>query len=228
MKNYLQNKYAKWYFTLVASRQTRILTKDQYREKHHIIPRSLGGTDEASNLVNFTAREHYIAHLLLVKMFEGEDRMKMSFALRCMSNFQNKYHQRYLPASKIYEIAKRYAIEATIKKNTGHPGYLKKQTLEARKKISNTMKEVLSQLTVEEKADRMKKSCSSPESWTQERKNKISEALTGKIIPDSVRKKMSKAKQNQTQEQKLKCGDSNRGRTWKLVDGKRIWFNKEK
>ncbi|HET8688770.1 MAG TPA: HNH endonuclease signature motif containing protein [Methanosarcina sp.] len=227
MKNYLQNKYATWYFALVSSRQNRILT-EEYKERHHIIPRSLGGLDAAENLVDLTAREHYIAHLLLVKMFEGESKMKMSFALRCMSNFQNKYHNRYTPASKIYALAKREAIAAHKQKTAGHPGYLKKQTPEARKRISNTMKEVLSQLTPAEKAQRIKNSCSSDESWTKERKEKISKALTGKTIPDNVRKKMSLAKQNQTQEQKLKCGDSNRGKTWKLVDGKRVWFNKEK
>ena len=38
---------------------------DGYVERHHIIPRSLGGTDDPSNIVALTAREHLVAHMLL-------------------------------------------------------------------------------------------------------------------------------------------------------------------
>jgi len=38
---------------------------DGYKEIHHIIPRSEGGTDESDNLVELTGREHFIAHKLL-------------------------------------------------------------------------------------------------------------------------------------------------------------------
>ena len=52
-----------------------------YKEKHHIFPRSLGGTDDPTNLVDFTAREHFIAHLLLAKIYGG----KMIHAVYMMS-----------------------------------------------------------------------------------------------------------------------------------------------
>lgn len=42
-----------------------------YSESHHRVPRCLGGTDSARNLVRLTAREHFVAHLLLVKMHPG-------------------------------------------------------------------------------------------------------------------------------------------------------------
>lgn len=38
-----------------------------YLETHHILPRSLGGKDTKENLVNLTAREHFLAHLLYEK-----------------------------------------------------------------------------------------------------------------------------------------------------------------
>jgi len=41
-----------------------------YYENHHIIPRSLGGSDDINNLVLLTAKEHYICHWLLVKRYE--------------------------------------------------------------------------------------------------------------------------------------------------------------
>lgn len=41
-----------------------------YYEKHHIVPRSLGGLDLDNNLVLLTAKEHYLCHWLLFKSYE--------------------------------------------------------------------------------------------------------------------------------------------------------------
>lgn len=41
---------------------------DYYVERHHIIPKCMGGTDDKTNLVLLTAREHFVAHQLLLKM----------------------------------------------------------------------------------------------------------------------------------------------------------------
>ena len=38
---------------------------DGYYETHHIIPRSEGGKNTPDNLVNLTAREHFLIHWLL-------------------------------------------------------------------------------------------------------------------------------------------------------------------
>ena len=59
--------YKLHYTRLVDSAKHR--TVDVYTEMHHIIPRCVGGTDELANLVKLTAREHFIAHLLLFKMY---------------------------------------------------------------------------------------------------------------------------------------------------------------
>ena len=42
-----------------------------YTEKHHVVPRCLGGSDDPSNLVRLTPEEHYVAHQLLVKLYPG-------------------------------------------------------------------------------------------------------------------------------------------------------------
>jgi hypothetical protein len=42
-----------------------------YFENHHIIPKCLGGNNSPENLVKLTAREHFIAHLLLAKIYGG-------------------------------------------------------------------------------------------------------------------------------------------------------------
>lgn len=70
-----QNKYFKWYTSIIERANTREL--QGYSERHHIIPKSLGGLDSHDNLVTLTAKEHFICHLLLVKMTEGLSQHKM-------------------------------------------------------------------------------------------------------------------------------------------------------
>lgn len=81
---YLQNKYTKWYNSIISNAQNREI--DGYYEKHHIIPRSLGGNDLTENLVKLTAREHLICHLLLTKMTVDAANHKMIRAVFLMSN----------------------------------------------------------------------------------------------------------------------------------------------
>lgn len=73
--------YQKHYSLLIESRK-QSPTESDYYEKHHILPRSLGGSDVPENIIQLTAREHYMAHRLLAKMHGG----KMWFALWIMSN----------------------------------------------------------------------------------------------------------------------------------------------
>lgn len=61
--------YKRIYDTLIDRGKNRILTG--YKESHHIIPRCLGGNDDENNLVYLTPEEHYICHLLLVKINPG-------------------------------------------------------------------------------------------------------------------------------------------------------------
>lgn len=59
--------YTKIYESLIHGAKNRN-TPEGYVETHHITPRCLGGGENENNLVKLTAREHYIAHQLLVKM----------------------------------------------------------------------------------------------------------------------------------------------------------------
>jgi hypothetical protein len=61
--------YKKNYDLLIEKCNNRNI--EGYIEKHHIIPKSLGGSDEKENLVALTAREHFIAHLILAKIHGG-------------------------------------------------------------------------------------------------------------------------------------------------------------
>ena len=98
----LQNKYTRIYNQIIARAQSRTLTG--YKEKHHIIPQSLSGTNDKANLVELTAREHFICHWLLVKMVEGTARSKMLYALKGMKA-ENKFQERYETkiTARVYE-----------------------------------------------------------------------------------------------------------------------------
>lgn len=61
--------YRKIYVCLIETRRTTP-TEDSYYEHHHIVPKSEGGSDGERNIVKLTAREHYIAHLLLAKIYD--------------------------------------------------------------------------------------------------------------------------------------------------------------
>ena len=85
-----------------------------YFEKHHILPKSLGGTNKKENIAKLTAREHFICHWLLVKMYDKgtDERYKMLCALWRMQSVNN-IHKRYIN-SRAYE-----ALRVEFAKNVG-------------------------------------------------------------------------------------------------------------
>jgi len=95
------NKYTYWYNVIIENAHNRTITG--YKESHHILPQSLGGSDHKDNLVDLTAREHFICHWLLVKMHTGESKAKMVYALNGMKR-TNKEQERYETAitSRVY------------------------------------------------------------------------------------------------------------------------------
>lgn len=96
--------YKKLYEDFIESRKTRILEDNTYTETHHIVPKCLGGTNEFSNLVRLTYREHYIAHLILTRIYKTHSGIQYGFL--CMLR-KHPTGERIL-TSKMYE---------TIKKN---------------------------------------------------------------------------------------------------------------
>jgi hypothetical protein len=55
---YLKKAREFYYFSIVNRALSRVVG-DMYVEKHHIIPKSLGGSNDKSNLVKLTAKEHF-------------------------------------------------------------------------------------------------------------------------------------------------------------------------
>ena len=113
---YLENKYTRIYNSIIARANNRTLTS--YYEKHHIIPQSLGGTNNSLNIVALTAREHFICHLLLTKMVTGADRSKMAQAAWMMASCSSKNQERYKINNRLYEKLK---LEMSLVKKSMTP-----------------------------------------------------------------------------------------------------------
>jgi len=112
------NKYEKWYSAITDNAKNRKI--DGYTETHHIIPRSLGGLDTSDNLVDLTAREHFVCHWLLTKMYTGEARGKMINAMYMMQAKgpnQKRYESKI--TGRIYEALREEYSQYISKLNTG-------------------------------------------------------------------------------------------------------------
>lgn len=103
---YLQNKYTKCYNTIINRAKSRPLLPKDLTEKHHIVPKSLGGSNNEDNLVPLTLREHFICHLLLPKMTTGNFRNKMVYAAWRMCHSGKNKNNAYNITSRAYDAIK--------------------------------------------------------------------------------------------------------------------------
>lgn len=125
---FIQNKYYAWYYSIISNARSEIRNKkDGYYERHHVVPKSLGGDESADNKILLTAKEHFIAHYLLTKMTSGEDRCKMLFAMKRMS-VSNQHHKRKLTSAQ-YAICKRSHSEAMTLRYKGKPSVLSPEAI---------------------------------------------------------------------------------------------------
>ena len=98
--------YQSIYDSIVEKAKSR--TIDGYTEKHHIIPKSMGGSNHSSNIVKLTAKEHFVAHWLLFKIYKNPS---MAKAFRLMLDASGK------PKSKSYAEAKAIYAKSMMGEN---------------------------------------------------------------------------------------------------------------
>ena len=130
---FTENKYKKWYNMIIENAKNREL--EGYKECHHIIPKCMGGSNEKDNLVNLTAREHFICHILLTKMTTGQEKYKMIHAAIGMKR-SRKYQKRYINSRLYEQVRKEFAIISGNRNKGKHPSKeTRKKMSEARKKV---------------------------------------------------------------------------------------------
>ena len=160
------------YIKLIKYAKTLSVT--ECGEEHHIVPKSMGGTDARKNLVILTPRLHYLAHYMLWKAFRNR---KMAYAFHIMIH-GNPHHTRYTKvSSKVYESLIKECRE--LNKGINHPMYGKKKSEESKVNQRNSVKGI---------------------KWSDERRQERSKLLREKYkknprepLSDEVKQKISKA-----------------------------------
>lgn len=107
-----------------AKNMSRFKTDKTYYEIHHILPRCLMGSDEESNLVLLTAKEHFICHKLLTKIHPKNNSLRHAYWMMCTVTSSNQ--SRYKVPSSSYERAKKDISEIRSKNwkdKTKNPNY---------------------------------------------------------------------------------------------------------
>ncbi len=112
---FLDNKYTKLYFKLVSKEMY-----DGYTEKHHIIPRSLGGDNSKENIISISARYHFLCHYLLTKMVPENTKEWRSLikAFSMMKASSDTNDHRYTNA-RLFDSNKKYMSNAMSINSSG-------------------------------------------------------------------------------------------------------------
>ena len=192
---------------------------DKYHERHHIVPKCIGGGNEKENLIDLFAREHYIAHKLLAK--ENSDNDKLVYAWTCMAFTKNGIAYECEITPEEYEEA-RIALSKKMT-GSGNHFYGKKHTAESKEKnrqqhigikASDEAKARMSESQIKRMQDPdARAACGKPhtEAWKKEQsermsgenhpmygkhhtkvtKEKISKANTGRVMSEEFRQKIS-------------------------------------
>lgn len=78
--------------SIIQRAKDRLL--EGYGENHHIIPICMGGYDDISNIVRLTAREHFVVHQLLVKMYPKQEKLIYAMKMMTVGHQDNRINNR--------------------------------------------------------------------------------------------------------------------------------------
>lgn len=192
--------YSSHYDRLISRAKLRVL--DGYRERHHIIPKCMGGGNEPVNLVYLTAEEHLVAHELLVNIYpdvRGLVIAAVRMARKCGGNkaygwlrrkaaeaMRGNTHARGIKHSP----ETRAKVSASMLGNTHMLG--KTPSIETRAKMSAAHKGRVFTAEHREKIGAAQRG-QKRGPISQERREKISNGLKGRICSSETRAKLSAA-----------------------------------
>ena len=189
--------YSEHYIALIT-KYGRAFKPEGYSERHHIIPRCLGGGEEESNLIYLSAEAHYVAHQLLVKIHPGH--YGVSYAAMLMTRIgngkgngraSNKY---YAWLKKRFSELNAVRVSAHMKGNTHLLGHTHSEESKLRMSAASLGKS---------KSEKHKQNIArallgrAPRTgWkhSDETKKKIAESLKGRVFSEETKAKMRKPK----------------------------------
>jgi hypothetical protein len=99
---FIDNKYTATYYKIVERAKQRNHTKQRYDgyQTHHIIPQCFGGTNDPTNLVVLSYKEHRVCHRLLINMTERDKKYRMMYAYKL---FNKNYDISWVPNIREYK-----------------------------------------------------------------------------------------------------------------------------
>jgi hypothetical protein len=144
---FISNKYLNIYFDIINKAKIRNTTSELV-EIHHVIPKSLGGSNKKENLVILTPREHFVCHKILIKITSSENRKKMCYAFwrMCNGSPSNKYNvtsQQYENARQMFinsRKAHEQSLETKLKRSNSAKGKKRPWSKENIKKYNDKIK----------------------------------------------------------------------------------------
>jgi hypothetical protein len=183
--------HLKTYLCLIEKARGRARIPGVYQELHHVIPRCLGGSDDPSNLVLLTAKEHFLAHALLCFIHPGDGKVLSAFHLMRVGKRENWYRtsQEYATLREQFADSRR---GVTISAETRA-----KMSAAAKERVATTGGEHLETARQRLKDPQVRAKMSEThkkrqrEPRSSETKEKISASLTGRVFSAETRKKMS-------------------------------------
>ena len=119
----------------------RFACGNEYHERHHIVPKCLGGTNEENNLIDLFAREHFEAHRLLA--LENPENSGLQYAWWNMCQIQgNDEQDRYIPTAEEFEQARKICSKLSSERNSGknHPMFGLHHTEQTKENMSKAHK----------------------------------------------------------------------------------------
>jgi len=167
--------YQNIYNKIIENAKNRVVEKKTYVERHHIIPRCLGGDNSKENIVKLFPKEHYIVHLLLFRIYPNHQGISYSFWMMCNGNRGDK--RNYRISSRVYEEIRNRFIKMVSLREPTFKGRV--HTEETKTKISNSKKG--NKIWI-------------GKTHTDESKRKMSESAKGKNVSEITRKKMSESR----------------------------------
>ena len=176
------NRYILFIKSIMEKNKTRDFTNIKF-ELHHILPKSMGGSNGKENIIKLTYREHYIAHLILAQTYKNR---KMYCAVGLFGGKNKSFN------SRMYDILKRNSIDALSGEN--HPLFGKPRSTNTKEKIRNKKigkkhtqetKEKIAESLRGENNPSFGKPCST------NTKEKIRNSLRGHIVTIDTKNKIS-------------------------------------
>jgi len=196
--------YQEIYNSIVTRAKNRNLVG--YSEKHHVIPRCLGGTNDKSNIVSLTGKEHYLVHLLLIYIYPEEKKLIYAFWM-----MRNRIKTN-ITSVKMYEEARKF-VATEMRKNVG--------TTEAITKMAKSKLGKTPWLNKTHTNESRKKQSESAKTRKITNEN---EALRRASISKTSQKPKTAEHVENIRKAKIGANNPMFGKKWKLVDGKRIYY----